>query len=704
MILSKNKWNIKYDTSYSDNEIIDILYKIKGINDYVKYNNLGFKDFYDPYLFKNMDAVIKKIKMSIRNNEKILIYGDYDVDGITATSILYRALVEKGANCDYMVPNRFSEGYGLSNEIVDTIIEKKYNLLITVDNGITSVDEVDRLIKEGVSVIITDHHEPKEELPRTDYIVHSYLGHDYPFSGLCGAGVAFKIAEALDKDMIRKYVDLVMLGTIADMMPQIDENKAFINEGIKRINDTNCLGLRMLLNKMGLTIHGIKDISFNIAPKINSLGRIGDASIAIDLLIQEDQYKIQKDIDALFEADTLRKELTIQNTDLAYKLINPNDNVILIYSSSFYEGVLGIIAQKVMKKTGKITGVFNVNQDNYARGSFRTIGEYNILEMLEHNSDLLDKFGGHEKACGVSMKASNIKELKERLSKELENESMSIEPSLEVTVSLNHSLIKKDFVKELEYYDIQDTTFLFKNMEVIQTTLLADKHTKIKAKLKDNNYVSIIIFNDASLSFNLAQGDFIDCVGELSINSYNGFESIQIIGKDYRVNGIQVIDYRNRYDFKNALEYFDKDNGLILKDDFDNILDLNLLIKEQSPNIVYLAPIDDDKNEDLKITESRLLKETIYIISTQVEINEIMLLKEIRTSKYVLNNILQIFEELNLITRANGKVQSVPRAKGDKVNLEDSKTYIEFMEAKEVHSLLKGDINNIKKYVLEALE
>ena len=350
MILPKNKWVVQYENNYNDSEIIEILHKIKGIDDYIKYQNLGFKDFYDPYLFKNMDKVIKKIKLSIRNNEKILIYGDYDVDGITATAILYRALKDKGADVHFKVPNRFSEGYGLSLEAVDEIIQDEYNLVITVDNGITSVDEIDVLLKSGISVIVTDHHEQKEELPHSDYIIHSYIDSGYPFDGLCGAGVSFKIAEALDSNFIRKYVDLVMLGTIADMMPVIDENKAIVNEGIKRINNSNVLGLRMLLDELGLSIKGIKDISFNIAPKINSLGRIGDASVAIDLLIEDDVDKIRSDIKALLDADTLRKELTIQNTDLAYKLINDDDNVILIYSPSFYEGVLGIIAQKVMNR------------------------------------------------------------------------------------------------------------------------------------------------------------------------------------------------------------------------------------------------------------------------------------------------------------------------------------------------------------------
>ena len=703
MILPKNKWIINYENNYTDNEIIEILHRIKGIDDYIKYQNLGFKDFYDPYLFKDMDKVIKKIKLSIRNDEKILIYGDYDVDGITATAILYRALKDKGADVHFKVPNRFSEGYGLSLEAVEEIIEDKYNLVITVDNGITSVEEIDVLLRNGIGVIVTDHHEQKEELPHTDYIIHSYINSGYPFDSLCGAGVSFKIAEALDEDFIRKYVDLVMLGTIADMMPLIDENKAMVNEGIKRINNSNVLGLRMLLDELGLTIKGIKDISFNIAPKINSLGRIGDASVAIDLLIQDDVDKIKSDIKALLDADTLRKELTIQNTDLAYKLINPNDNVILIYSPSFYEGVLGIIAQKVMKKTGKITGVFNVNQDNYARGSFRTIGDYNILEMLEKNSDLLDKFGGHEKACGVSMKASNIKELKERLSKEASS-IMGVESTLDVSLSLNHSLITTSFMAELTKFDMQDTTFLFKDLSVVSTTLLAEKHTKVKAKLSTGAFVSIMVFNDARLSFNLSNGDLLDVVGELNINSFNGYDSLQIIAKDYKVSGIQVIDYRNRYDFKQAIEYFDKENGLILKDDFDNISDLNLLIQEQDPSIVYLAPIDNNKLDAIKVTDSKLLREAIYLVSLKYETNEIVLQKELKISKYLLNNILTIFEELNLITRNNGRVQNLPRERGTKVNLENSKTYQEFKSQNEVLSLMRSDINTIKKYVLEALE
>ena len=703
MILSKYKWNIQYPQNYSDNEIIDCLHKIKGIDDYTQYHNLGYKDFNDPFLFKNMDICIKKIKLSIRNNEKILIFGDYDVDGITATSILYRALKAKGALVDYQVPNRFSEGYGLSHEVLDSIINNGYKLLITVDNGITNIEEIDYLIKGGVTVILTDHHEPKETLPSTEYIIHSYIYHDYPFEHLCGAGVAYKLAEALDKDFIRNYTDLVMLGTIADMMPIKDENKAIVNEGIKLINQTNVLGLKVLLQRLGLTIRGIKDISFNIAPKLNSLGRISDASIAIDLLVSDNLDDINKDIDQLLDADSLRKTLTIQNTELAYKMISPDDKVNVIYSSSFYEGVLGIIAQKVMKKTGKITGVFNVTSDNTARGSFRTVGELNILKLLEDNKDLLDKFGGHEKACGVNMKASNIKELKERLSNALIKEDLSLEATLNVSCKLNHSLITTDFVNELVFYDLEDTLFLFKDLEVVQTQLLADKHTKVKCRLNNNKYISVLIFNDAKLTFNLAPGDLIDIVGELNINKYNGFESVQIVATDYSVESIQVIDYRYRRDFKEIQQFFFETNGLILNGEFTNINELALLIANESPNIIYLAPFE--KSFDYLIsTDKLLLKRALYLIDTRTESNEMILQKDLRVNKQTLNSILTILEEINLVKRFNGKVQSISRPSGQKTSLEGSQTYCELKEIKEVMDLLSGNIKDIKKFVLEALE
>ena len=703
MILPKNKWNILYQNNYSDNEIINILHKIKGIDDYISYHNLGFKDFNDPYLFKNMDIVIKKIKMSIRNNEKILIYGDYDVDGITAISILYKILKHKGANVFYRVPNRFFDGYGLGNDVVDEIISDGYNLVITVDNGITAIEETEKLTKAGISVIITDHHEPKDTLPNTEYIIHSYLHHDYPYEGMCGAGVAFKIAEAIDKDYIRDYVDLVMLGTIADMMPQTGENKAFINEGLKKINNSSCLGLKMLLDELKISIHNIKDISFKIAPKLNSLGRIGDASIAVDLLISNDLNKIKEDIKSLVDADALRKELTVQNTELAYKMIDPLDKVILIYSPSFYEGVLGIIAQKVMKKTGKITGVFNVNQENYARGSFRTVGDCNILELLEKNKDILDKFGGHEKACGVSMKASDIKELKDRLSKDI-TEIIPSEPSLDVSCKLNHTLINTSFISELEKYDLLETDFLFKDLEVVQTILLSEKHTKVKAKLQNGNYINVMCFNDPSLSFNLQNGDLIDIVGEINLNVYNGYQHIQVIAKDYKVSGVQIIDYRNRSDFNLAINYFDKENGLIIKDDFESISDLDLLLREQDPNIIYLAPIDSSKMEYQRVVDPNLLKRCIYLISLNPNTNEIVLQKELRVSKQLLNIVLTIFEEIYLIRRENGIIRSIPKEKGEKIYLEDSKTYIQYRESNEVTDLLKSNINDIKKYILERLE
>ena len=701
MILSKNKWKILYEDAYSDNEAIDILYKIKGVDDYINYFNLGFKDFYDPYLFKNMDIVLKKIKLSIRNNEKILIYGDYDVDGITATSILYRTLKEKGADIHFMLPNRFQTGYGLSEDVVKEIVDGGYNLVITVDNGITSVDEIDELMKQNITVILTDHHEQKEVLPHTPYIVHSYILNDYPFSGLCGAGVAFKIAEAMDKDFARKYIDLVMLGTIADMMPQIDENRAFINEGLKRINDSNVPGIRELLWRLNLKVKGVKDISYNIAPKLNALGRIGDASVAVKLLTEDDPSIINDCLDKIFDADRLRKELTIQNTELAYKMIDENDMVNIIYSNEFYEGVLGIIAQKVMKKTSKITGVFNIDDEGNARGSFRTIGEYNLLEMLEKTSDLLDKFGGHEKACGVNLKASNLKPLKERLSVLVKSETQLM-PSVEVSMPLNHTLINSDFYHTLEMYDLEETTFLIKNAEVVSLALLVDKHTKVKVRLENNKYINVMVFNDAYLYYNLSVGDKIDFIGELNINYNSGYTSLQIIASDYKVDSVQIIDYRKRYDYKDAIKYFNHESGLIIKDSFDSLSELSLLIEEQSPNIIYLGPLSSESTHD--VTNIKKLQEAIFIIDKDVRISEMILQKELRVSRQTLNGILTIFEELNLVNRHNGMVSSLPRERGIKVQLQNSDTYKYYRDSEEVNMLLSGPIDKIKEYVLEALE
>ena len=701
MILSKNKWKILYEDAYSDNEAIDILYRIKGVDDYINYFNLGFKDFYDPYLFKNMDIVLKKIKLSIRNNEKILIYGDYDVDGITATSILYRTLKEKGADIHFMLPNRFQTGYGLSEDVVKEIVDGGYNLVITVDNGITSVDEIDELMKQNITVILTDHHEQKEVLPHTPYIVHSYILNDYPFSGLCGAGVAFKIAEAMDKDFARKYIDLVMLGTIADMMPQIDENRAFINEGLKRINDSNVPGIRELLWRLNLKVKGVKDISYNIAPKLNALGRIGDASVAVKLLTEDDPSIINDCLDKIFDADRLRKELTIQNTELAYKMIDENDMVNIIYSNEFYEGVLGIIAQKVMKKTSKITGVFNIDDEGNARGSFRTIGEYNLLEMLEKTSDLLDKFGGHEKACGVNLKASNLKPLKERLSVLVKSETQLM-PSVEVSMPLNHTLINSDFYHTLEMYDLEETTFLIKNAEVVSLALLVDKHTKVKVRLENNKYINVMVFNDAYLYYNLSVGDKIDFIGELNINYNSGYTSLQIIASDYKVDSVQIIDYRKRYDYKDAIKYFNHESGLIIKDSFDSLSELSLLIEEQSPNIIYLGPLSSESTHD--VTNIKKLQEAIFIIDKDVRISEMILQKELRVSRQTLNGILTIFEELNLVNRHNGMVSSLPRERGIKVQLQNSDTYKYYRDSEEVNMLLSGPIDKIKEYVLEALE
>ena len=342
--------------------------------------------FYDPFLLNDMDKLVQRVEQAMKNQEKILIFGDYDVDGITATSILYLTLKKCGADVSFMVPDRFSDGYGLQDSSTNRIIEEGYSLVITVDNGITAVDEIKILVDAGIKVILTDHHEPKEILPPTEYIIHSFLDETYPFKELSGVGVAFKVSMALDKEYAISLIELAMLGTIADMMTIIDENKAIVNEGLKNISNTKLPGLYALLKAYDIEAMSIKDISYNVAPKINSLGRLGKAELAIKLLISQSKEEIKGLIDEALEADEIRKEITIQNTEMAYKMVNEEDNINILASKDFYEGVLGIIAQKVAKKTGKVTGVFALNDQGQAKGSFRSAGNVNrttVVSRLE---------------------------------------------------------------------------------------------------------------------------------------------------------------------------------------------------------------------------------------------------------------------------------------------------------------------------------
>ena len=370
----------------------------------ISFLNPDYSRLYNPFLLKDMDKAVNRILSALENKEKIIIYGDYDVDGITSTSILFLFLKENGAIVDYYIPNRMEEGYGLNLEAINKIKDKGTDLIITVDTGITAVNEVALAKELGMDVIITDHHECQAEVPQA-YAVIDPKQEDcsYPFKLLAGVGVSFKLIQALAKKLnnensICKYMDIVSVGTVADIVPLIDENRILVKKGFEDIPNTQNIGLDALLKvsgyKGGPVTTGL--IGFALGPRLNASGRIGDAKRGIELLITNDKEKAKMIADELNEENKNRQAMEQEIFNEAISLIEKefdikNTKVIVIAGEGWHQGVIGIVASKIVEKYYRPTILLTI-EDGIAKGSARSVEGFNIFEALCESSQFLTKF------------------------------------------------------------------------------------------------------------------------------------------------------------------------------------------------------------------------------------------------------------------------------------------------------------------------
>ena len=301
------KWKIR-NQNLDQSKLVEELYRAQGITNYKELFSLDERSFHDPYLLNDMQKAVDRIIHAVENKERVLVYGDYDVDGITSTFLIYDTLKNLGANVSYDIPNRFVDGYGLTYSKTFDIINEGYNLVITVDNGIKSTAEVKFFKENNVDIIITDHHEQEGNLPDAYAIIHTSLS-DYPFKPLAGVGVAFKLAQALIGEEALEYVDIAALGTIADMMPLIEENRAIVNVGLAKLRNSNNIGLNCLVSFLDIINPSVADVQYKIAPRINACGRMKSAKLAVKLLQSENSAVAVKILSEIEETNNKRKKL-----------------------------------------------------------------------------------------------------------------------------------------------------------------------------------------------------------------------------------------------------------------------------------------------------------------------------------------------------------------------------------------------------------
>lgn len=406
-----------------DEKIVEILFNRGYKTQEEIYNFLHPETFkpQSPYDLDGLEEAVRKIKNAISSKKRILIFGDYDVDGISATTVLLKTLKTLGVKANYFLPNRYTDGYGLTISVLNKILPK-YNpdLLITVDCGITAVEETKYLLSKGIDVIITDHHELGEELPNACIVNCKKPNQKYSFNGLCGTGVAYKLAQALlEKDDIEELLPIVAIATIADIVPLKDENRFLVYKGLKLL-DKLPAGVKALFknNKLNLKFVNSTDIAFKIAPKLNASGRMGDANDSLNLYLENNPTTIKTLVEKINNHNTKRQELCSKVFDDANEMLKDQNlselPAIILYNKTWDSGILGIVCSKLLEKYNKPVFLFSEEND-VLKGSARSIKDINIHNILVSVSDILDVFGGHTMAAGLTLKKENIQEFKNRV-------------------------------------------------------------------------------------------------------------------------------------------------------------------------------------------------------------------------------------------------------------------------------------------------
>ena len=505
--------------------------------------------FLDPYLLSGIKQSVERIKKAVGNNEKIAVYGDYDVDGITSTYIVYDYLKSIGASVIYYIPDRASEGYGLNIAAIDCLAEQETALIITVDVGITAFDEVIYAASKGIDMIITDHHTPGDDVPPAFCVINPKLPDNiYPNCNLAGVGVAFKLIYALsdcDKNILDEYCQFACIGTIADMVPLIGENRFIASYGLERIKETKNIGLKALMEISGIDKSQISssNISFAIAPRLNAAGRISSAENSVKLFLcksEDEALNLAKELDAgnklrqNTEQEIIEEALEIINTNKLY-----NDNVIVVAKEDWHHGVIGIVASKITEKFYKPCTVISISPDGIGKASGRSISGFNLFDALSACDDVLIKFGGHELAAGFSLSADKVDSFREKINKYantiLTEDVLTPVLNIDAEIDAKELNLKTAYeLKILEPHGIgnRSPVLCVKNANISNVKLhKGGKHAFITFEKGRNTFTSPA-FNMADRLSVFSCGDVLSLAGTLGVNNYRGIENMQFITRD----------------------------------------------------------------------------------------------------------------------------------------------------------------------------
>ena len=690
---------------------------------------------HDPFLLHDMDKAIERLMQAIDSGQKIIVYGDYDVDGMTSTAIMTWALELMGANVNYFVPSRFSDGYGPNLANYQKLAAEGMQLLVTVDNGVSGKDEIAWLMAQGIDVIVTDHHELPEELPVATAIVHPrHPEGSYPFGGLSGAGVAFKVVSALLEEPADEVLDLAALGTVADVMSLTDENRIIVKQGLESLKLDPRPGVAALLAAAGTQLSDIDSstIGFTIAPRLNALGRLENATTGVQLLLMDEPEEAKPLADHVNALNQERQQLVTKITTAAQEQATQlsKDPVLVVAGENWHEGVLGIVASKLVEQTGKPTIVLNVNDDEM-KGSGRSVAAFDLFTALDGHRDLMTTFGGHASAAGMTVPTNNLTALRAALRDEAAQQQLATAQKADMQIAT--TVTAADFTKE-NFDNLQvlapfgegnpEPLFMLDLRGVNQVKTMSEgKHLRFIAQT-DTDQLPVVAFGWGNQASALA-GHFssLQIVGTMSQNSYRGNISYQLMLRDMSAKGAAILDWRTSHltkqTFSKPVTYvFFKEKHLqqlaayidpaaqalmwqdalqmsniqtmVLVDLPDSLDQLQALLQTGTPGrlapMFYVqSPVYLQKVPSKQVF-SNVYKFVLSFKDINLQTQFDAMVKHLKISNMTLKLILKVFLEAKFVTIDNGVLNAVPNP--TPMKLTQTQTFQRFMAQRDLEQQL----------------
>ena len=678
------------------------------------------EDLHDSYLLHDMDKAVDRIRQAIEDYEQILVYGDYDADGMTAASIMKETLEQMGAEVAVYLPNRFTDGYGPNASVYKYFIEQQgISLIITVDNGVAGHEAIDLAQSMGVDVIVTDHHAMPEVLPDAYAIIHpEHPDADYPFKHLAGCGVAFKLACALLEEVPLDFLDLVAIGTIADMVSLTDENRILVKYGLGVFRQTQRIGLQEMLKLANITPQDVNEetVGFQIAPRLNALGRLDDPNPAVELLTgfdDEEALEIALMIQAKNEE---RKEIVQAIYDEAKAMVDPSLPVQILAKEGWNPGVLGIVAGRLLEELHQPIIVLTIDQSK-AKGSARSPESVHIFEALDPHRDLFIAFGGHAGAAGMTLEVDKLPRLTEILSDYIKEKGIDLtaKSPLFVDEELDLEELTLDTLKSFDRLapfgmDHKKPVFYIRDFQVESNRTMGAGNSHLKLKIqKGNARFDVVAFGQGHLELEFSQAKNLELVVSLAINQWNGQTTLQLMVVDARVEGVQLYNIRG----KNAplpqdIPLFSQlegrvDSAAIVIDRIpDDLADLKALFQEQSFQAVYFKN-QLDKAYYLTGYGSRDQYAKLYKTLYQFPEFDIrhklgQLSDYLKIPQVLLIKMIQIFQELGFVQIENG-IMTVNKD-AEKKEIASSSIYQDLVQTvKDQELMALGSVQEIYDYL-----